>query len=92
MIVHFQIHVMKFWLQVSLLSFFVQSVSLYIDMKMMRSCCSCGWNFLTRHHYLDLWEQLYRSVPWENLPLEHDRLCCDVVEFLILWRRDEMRN
>ena len=36
------------------------------------------------HHVLDFTEELQRSVPWENLPLEHDQLS-RAVEFSILW-------
>ena len=48
-------------------------MSLYIHMKMMRSLKSFGrtLRFLL-HHVLDYTEGLQRSVPSENLPLEHD--------------------
>ena len=54
-------------------------MSLYIDMKMIRSliflaeCClspSC----------LDFLDWRQRSVPWENLTLEHDWLSVKVVQ------------
>ena len=38
------------------------------------------------HQFLDFLEKLRSSVPWENLPLEHERLTIEVVQFTIFWR------
>ena len=41
------------------------------------------------HHCLVLLKQ-QRSVPWENFPLEHHRLCSDVEEVTIFLGCDKM--
>ena len=65
--------------------FIVQSMSLYIDMKMMRSFKSCGRiSSSSPFNFLDFLEKLRRCVPWENSPLEHDRLSVNVVQLAIL--------
>ena len=46
-------------------------MSLYIDMKMVRSL-NLRLNVTFLHHVLDFLEKHQRGVPWENLPLEHD--------------------
>ena len=55
---------------------------------MMRSSKFCGWILKwVLHRSFDFLEQLRCCVPWENLPLEHERLAIKTVQLAVLWIR-----
>ena len=79
----FKIHFCKF-------PSFVQSMPLYIDMKMIRSL---NWSDLVLcHRPLDLTKLLQCCVFWENIPLELDWFSVDSVQLTIFTRPHEPFN
>ena len=79
------LHAMNFRGRCFCCLFIVQSMSLCIDMKMMRSFKSCGRiSSSSPRQLLDFLEKLRRCVRWENSPLEHDCLSVNVVQLAIL--------
>ena len=80
---HIRQHLRICFYKPSSLHFWRQSMSLCIDMKMIRSLKIFRLSVIFLHHVLDFTEELQRSVPWENLPLEHDWFSVNIVQLTI---------
>ena len=74
-----------FAIQFSLFPRFVQSMSLYIDMKMILPLnCLLWFTLWFSHHLLNLVENSQCSESWEILPLELHQLPVDPIQFSFL--------